>query len=136
MPIAVPVFNKKRVYSVKTRKLRKNEENDGDAEQDRKSSEDAEESDQKEEVEPDKAASENVNSTNVPEKSTSIRLNERAESSNEKPVRVNLQSVDQELLDPDDGSPENADYETDELIKRAIEDDDEDIEELMSNDDL
>lgn len=121
---------------MKTRKLRKNEENDGDAEQDRKSSEDAEESEQKEEVEPDKAASENVNSTNVPEKSTTIRLNERAESSNEKPVRVNLQSVDQELLDPDDGSPENADYETDELIKRAIEDDDEDIEELMSNDDL
>lgn len=114
--------------------MRKNEEDDGYTEQEKKPSEDAEENDRKEGQEPEKAASERV--TNSTDKATTAQTNERAESSNEKPVRVNLQSVDQELLEPDDGSPENVDYETDELIKRAIEDDDEDIEELMSNDDL
>ena len=134
LPIAVPVYNKKRVYSVKSRKMRKNEE-DGDAEQEKKPTEDAEESESKETEERWDLKS---NETNGADKSAT-KTNERAaESSNEKPVRVQLQGVrdEPELFEPDDGAQENADYDTDELIKRAIEDDDEDIEELMSNDDL
>ena len=125
----MPVYNKKRVYSVKTRKMRKDEEDD--AEQERKTTEEPEEGESKEVERLDRPEKAN-NSTDQ------SRTNERAESSNENPVRLSLQSVrdEQESFEPDDGSSENADYETDELIRRAIEDDDEDIEELVSNDDL
>lgn len=120
---------------MKSRKMRKNEEED--AEQEKKPTEAVEENESKEAEESQRwdRLAESYNST---EKSAA-RINERAaESSNEKPVRVQLQGVrdEQELFETDDGSQDNADYETGELIKRAIEDDDDDIEELMSNDDL
>ena len=109
--------------------MRKDEEDD--AEQERKTTEEPEEGESKEVERLDRPEKAN-NSTDQ------SRTNERAESSNENPVRLSLQSVrdEQESFEPDDGSSENADYETDELIRRAIEDDDEDIEELVSNDDL
>ena len=113
--------------------MRKNEEDD--AEQEKRPNEDAEESESKEVEE----RADRSEKTDNPTDKQMIRTNERAESSNETPVRVNLQSVrdEQEPFEPDNGLQEgDADYETDELIKRAIEDDDEDIEELISNDDL
>lgn len=145
--VAIPVYNRKRIYSVKTKKLRKKYEDDEDNQTSNKEEDNQtsykEEDNQALYKEQDNQISNKEQDKQVlnkdHDKQASNREEYRSENlvSNKKLTDKSLNENKSYKSNKNQDDEDNEDYqETDEIIKKAIEDDDEDLDELYSNDDL